>query len=69
MFQDIIMKISVNLNKWDLQKICLQFTYPTDFCIICSHFYYGENENIPFFIPMNKIKLFCAQDVMTKVLH
>ena len=37
-----IVKISEKLNKPNLLKICLQVTYPTDFCIICIHFYYGK---------------------------
>ena len=27
-------------------KTCLKFSYPSDFCIICSYFYYGEKVNI-----------------------
>ena len=42
MFQNNIMKISEKLNKRNLLKICLQVTFPTDFCIICIHFYYGR---------------------------
>ena len=49
MFHNNIMKISEKFNKWNLLKIFLQVTYPTDFCIICIHFYYGKNDNIWFF--------------------
>ena len=43
--------ISEKLNKQNLLKNYLQVNYPTDFCIICSHFYYGEkSENIWFFL-------------------
>ena len=40
MFHNSIVKISEKLNKQNWLKICLQVTYPTDFCIICIHFYY-----------------------------
>ena len=42
MFHHNIVKISEKLNKQNLLKICVQVTYPTDFCIIFIHFYYGE---------------------------
>ena len=42
MFHNNIMKISEKLNKRNLLKTCLQVTYPTNFCIICIHFYYGK---------------------------
>ena len=42
MFHNNIVKISEKLNQRNLLKICLQVTYPTDYCIICIHFYYGE---------------------------
>ena len=42
MFHNNIMKISEKLNKQNLLKICLQVTYPTNFCIIFIHFYYGK---------------------------
>ena len=38
-FYNNIVKISEKLNKW---KIWLQVTYPTDFCMIWLHFYYGK---------------------------
>ena len=38
-----IVKISEKLNKRNFLKLCLQVTYPTDFCIIFIHFYYGKN--------------------------
>ena len=37
------MKISEKLNQPNLLKMCLQDTYPADFCIICSHVYKGNN--------------------------
>ena len=42
MFYNNIVKISEKLNKWNLLKIWLQVTYPTDFCMIWLHFYYGK---------------------------
>ena len=43
MFHNNIMNISETLNKRNLLKICLpEVTYPTDFCIICIHIYYGK---------------------------
>ena len=41
-FHNNIVKISEKLNKQNLLKICLQVTYPTDFCKICIHFYYRK---------------------------
>ena len=57
MFHNNIVKISKKKKKkkkkkkrkkWTSGKICLQVTYPTDFCIICIRFYYGKSENIWF---------------------
>ena len=42
MFHNNTVKISEKLNKWNSLKICLQVTYPTNFCIIFIHFYYGK---------------------------
>ena len=42
MFYNNIVKISEKLNKWNMLKIWLQITYPTNFCIIWLHFYYGK---------------------------
>ena len=42
----ILWKFQKKINKRNLLKICLQVTYPTDFCIICIHFYYGEKVKI-----------------------
>ena len=36
MFHDSIAKISENLKKWNLLETYLQFTRPTDFCLLCS---------------------------------
>ena len=41
-FDNSIVKISENMNKRNMLKICLQITYPKDVCIICIHFYYGK---------------------------
>ena len=41
-FYNNIVKISEKLNKWNLLKIWLQVTYPTDFCMIWLQFYYGK---------------------------
>ena len=46
MFHNNTVKISEKMNKRNLLKICLQITYPTDFCIIYTNFYYGKSENI-----------------------
>ena len=45
-FHNNIVKILDKLNKRNLLKICFQVTYPSDFCIICIHFYYGEKVKI-----------------------
>ena len=42
MFHNNIVKIPEKLNKRSLLKICLQVTYPTDFCKIRIHFYYRK---------------------------
>ena len=42
MFHNNTMKISDKLNQRNLLKICLQVTYPTDFCIIYIRFHYGK---------------------------
>ena len=42
MFHNNIVKISEKMNIEKLFKIFLQVTYPTDFCIIFIHFYYGK---------------------------
>ena len=50
MFHNNIVKISEKLNKWNLLKICLQVTYPTDFYIIVALiFTMGKSENFWFF--------------------
>ena len=51
MFHNNIVKLSERVNRQNLlkicQKICQKFTYLTDLCIICIHFYCGEKrENI-----------------------
>ena len=42
MFHNSTVKISEKMNEQKLLKICLQITYPTDFCIICILFYYRK---------------------------
>ena len=42
MFHNNIVKISEKLYKQNLSKICLQVTYPTNFCVIFIQFYYGK---------------------------
>ena len=42
MFHNNIVKISEKLNKQNLSKICLQVTYPSNFCIIFIQFYNGK---------------------------
>ena len=39
MFHNNIVKISEKLKKL---KICLQVTYPTDFCVLCIYVPYGK---------------------------
>ena len=61
-----IVNISENLNKWNLLKTCLQFRYPTDFCIICSHFFTMGKVKISDFLKDNKYnKTICASVVKT----
>ena len=43
MFHNSIVKTPEKLNERNLLKICLQVTYPTEFCKIRIHFYYGKN--------------------------
>ena len=50
-FHNNVVKISEKLNKQNVLKICLQVTYPTNFCIICSHFYYGKKWKYLIFNP------------------
>ena len=54
MFHNNIVKFSEKMNKRNLLKICLQFTNPTDFCIICIHFYYGKKVKVFDFLKTNK---------------
>ena len=44
---------SEKLNKRNFSKICLQITHPTDFSIICIHFYYEEKVKIYDFLKTN----------------
>ena len=53
MLHNIIVKISEKLNKQNLLKICPQVTCPTNFCIICIHFYNGEKVKIFDFLKTN----------------
>ena len=53
MFQQNIVKIPDKMNKRN-KKICLQVTYPTDFCIICIHVYYERKwKYLIFFLKTN----------------
>ena len=59
MFHNNIVKISGIFNKQNLLKTCHMFTYPTNFCIFSSHFYYGKKWKYSIFLkPMNRIKRF-----------
>ena len=61
MFHNNIVKISEKLNKRKLLKIGFQVTYPTDFCIICLHIYYGKKMKIFDFLKLvDYNKTFCA---------
>ena len=61
LFHNNIVKISEKLNKQNLLKICPQVTYPTDFCIICIDFYYGEKVKISDFLKsIDQNKTFCT---------
>ena len=42
MFYNNIVKISAKLNKWNLLKILLQVTYPTDLHDFASFLLYGK---------------------------
>ena len=42
MFHDNAVIISENLNKINLLKTYLKFTYPTDFFLLYRNFYYGK---------------------------
>ena len=60
------MEISENLIKQNFLKTCLQFTYPTNFYIICSHFYTEKKQKYLIFKKNNKLnKNICASVVMT----
>ena len=41
-FHNNIVEISEILNKGNLLKPCLKLTFPANFCIFGSHFYYGK---------------------------
>ena len=49
MFHDHIVQISENLNKRNVLKTHLQFTYPINFRRLYYHFYYEKSEDIWFF--------------------
>ena len=42
MYHNILWKFQNKMSKRNLLKICLLVTYPTDFCGICIHVYYGK---------------------------
>ena len=61
MFHNTIVKISEKLNKRNLLKMCLQVAYPTDFCRIYIHFYYGKKKKIfDFLKTIDSNKKFCG---------
>ena len=43
-----ITKLNRNFEQVVLVENCIHIIYPINFCIFCSHFYYGKNENISF---------------------
>ena len=49
----------IHHNLLTLLIFCNQKTCPIDFCIICSHFYFGQKENIQNFENQWRTKLFC----------
>ena len=58
-FHNNIVKISEKNEQAELMKIRLQVTYPTNFCIICIHFYYGTKvKTFEFFKTSDKNKTF-----------
>ena len=66
MFRANILKISEILNRRNLLKICVKFTYPTDFCIICNYFTMEKKMKIfDFLKQMTKIKLFVYIYIVT----
>ena len=70
MFHNNIVKLSEKLNKRNLLKICLQVTYPTDFCMIWLHFYYGKKwKYLIFWKLMTRMKLFVHKKLRQMVLH
>ena len=46
------MKMSEKMNKRNLLKTCLQYTYPTDFSAISSKFYYGQKWKYSFYLSL-----------------
>ena len=74
MFHNNIVKFSEALNKQKMLKICVQFTYRTNFCTIYSHFlYYGKKCKCLIFHTNDENKTFRAQVVKEnghdKTLH
>ena len=64
------MKFSIISNKWNMLKTSNQATYPTDFCITGSHFYFGEKmEILNFLNTMNRIKFLVHKLLQQKVLY
>ena len=59
MFHNNTVKISEKTSQQNLE-ICLEITYPTDFCIIYVHFDCGKKVKIFKFFkkPVTRIKLF-----------
>ena len=58
-FIDVSQQFCENVKKIeqaDFVEICLQVTYPTDFCIICIHFYYGKKRKYLIFFKMQWLK-------------
>ena len=65
MFHNNIVKILEILNKGNLLKIYLKFTYPTNFCIFCSCFYDGKMKIFECFKTNKYNKTFCVYIVTT----
>ena len=68
MIHNNTVKISENLNKRNLLKICSQFIYPTNFCILCSHLTM-RTVLFDLYKPLSRIKLFVHKYLIQNILY